>query len=98
MAQRIARAGPSNAARNPSPAVSSSSPGEAFERTANRRVVLVEEGSPARVAEILDPLGGADEIGEEDGGQHAVGSGTGRAPVRNSSTSSTIWSASTATK
>ena len=73
-------------------------PGEASERTADRRVVLVEQGSPARVPEILDPLGRADEIGEEDGGQHAVGGGTGRVPVRNSSTSSTIWSASTATK
>ena len=53
---------------------------EASELAANRRVVLVEEGSPARVPEILHPLGRADEIGEEDGGQHAVGSAHGTRP------------------
>ena len=80
MAQRIARAGPSNAARNPSPAVSSSSPAKRSSARRTDRVVLVEEGSPARVAEILHALGGADEIGEEDGGQHAVGSAHGTSP------------------
>jgi hypothetical protein len=35
-------------------------------------VVLVEQRSPARVAENLDLLGGANEVGRDNGGQNAV--------------------------
>ena len=72
-AQRTARAGPSNAARKPSPAVSTSRPRK---RSSSRRTAaswVLEQLAPAAVAELDGPLGRADDVGEEDGGQHAVG-------------------------
>ena len=72
-AQRTARAGPSKVARKPSPAVSTSRPRK---RSSSRRTAAswaLEQLAPAAVAELDGPLGRADDVGEEDGGQHAVG-------------------------
>jgi hypothetical protein len=65
-AQRIARAGPSKAARKPSPAVSSSSPGEPASSRRTASWCSASSAAHARVAELLDALGGADEVGDED--------------------------------
>src|SRR3954467_6749717 len=71
-AQRTARAGPSKAARKPSPAVSTSRPRK---RSSSRRTAAswVLSSSRQRAAELGGPLGRADDVGEQDGGKHAVG-------------------------
>ena len=89
-AQRIARAGPSNVARKPSPVVSTSWPRKPLEtarrttrcgvRAARRQRSVAElGGSPRRV----------DDVGEQHRRQHAVGLTRSRgSPVRNSSITS----------
>ena len=74
-AQRIARAGPSNEAKKPSPAVSSSRPRKRASWRAHDGVVPLEQLAPAAVAELGRLCGRADDVGEEDGREHAVGLG-----------------------
>ena len=71
-AQRIARAGPSNVAKKPSPAVSTSRPSNRSELAPHGGVVLLDEVAPAPVPELRRLRGRADEIGEEHGGEHAI--------------------------
>ena len=68
-AQRIARAGPSKLAKNPSPAVSISRPRNRANSSAHGAVVKLQELSPAAVSERRRALGRADEVGEENRGQ-----------------------------
>ncbi len=44
---------------------------------ANQGVVAVEQGVPAAVAQTGRTLAGADDVGEQDRGQHPVGFGAG---------------------
>ena len=53
---------------------------------------------PGPVTQPARQLGRADDIAEEDASEHPAGPARGRAPVTNSSTSSTIWSGSIETK
>ena len=64
-------------------------------RTSGR---AVEQVAPALVAELGGALGRADDVGEQDGREHAVGLARRRAPVRNSSISSTTRRSSTQRK
>ena len=79
-AQRIARAGPSNVAKNPSPAVSTSRPSKRASSRRTDRVVLLEQLAPAAVAELGGALGRADDVGEEHRREHAVGRRVSRMP------------------
>ena len=93
-AKRIARAGPSKVARKPSPAVSTSRPRKRSSSRGQRCVVPLEELAPAPIAKLRARLGRADDVGEHTVASTRSSSGAGRAPVRNSSISSTIWSGS----
>jgi hypothetical protein len=70
-AQRIARAGPSKVAKNPSPAVSTSS-AIPLEFPPHDPVMRVEEGAPWTVGQCRGALGRAYDVGEEHGGEDAV--------------------------
>ena len=45
----------------------------AGERGAHERVMAVEQLAPAAVADLRGPLGRADDVREQDGGEHALG-------------------------
>ena len=60
-------------AKKPSPAVSSSHAAEARELAADGRVVRSRSSRQRAVAQLGRPLGRADDVGEQDGGEHAVG-------------------------
>ena len=71
-AQRTARAGPSKAARKPSPAVSISRPRKRSSSRRTSAVVRLEQLAPATVAELGRAFGGAHDVGEQHGRQHPV--------------------------
>ena len=48
-------------------------PTEPCELLAHDGVVLVEEGAPTGVTELGGAGGGADDVGEEDGGEPSIG-------------------------
>ena len=52
-------------------------PAKARDLLAQQAVVLIEQLAPAAVAELSGPLGRADDVGEQDGREDAVGLGTG---------------------
>ena len=75
-AQRTARAGPSKVARKPSPAVSISRPRKRASSRRTDRVVALEQLAPASVAQRAAAVSvDADDVGEEHGGEHALGLG-----------------------
>ena len=71
-AHRIARAGPSNVARKPSPAIRTSLPRNRSSRSRTSAWCSREERRPAPVAELGGVLGRADDVREEHGREHAV--------------------------
>ena len=73
-AHRIARAGPSNAAKNPSPAVSTSRPRKRVELAPDDGVMPLDELAPRPVAELRRLSRRADDVGEQDGREDASGS------------------------
>ena len=89
VAQRTARTGPSNIAKNPSPAVSSSSPRNSASR---RRTIALWRSRRSRqphVAELGGPLGRADDVREEERRQHTVRRGGAVEARQEASVSST---------
>ena len=71
-AHRIARAGPSNEAKKPSPAVFCSDAVEPAQLPPHERVMTRDQVAPACVTELRHVLGGADDVGEHHGGQHPL--------------------------
>ena len=71
-AQRMARAGPSNEATKPSPVVLISLPRKPPELFAHRPVMGVKQRAPPLVAERCGLCSGADDVGEEHGGEDAL--------------------------
>ena len=71
-AQRIARAGPSNVARMPSPAVSSSRPPRSASALPHACSKRSSSDAPAPVAELARVLGRADDVDEEHRREHAI--------------------------
>ena len=71
-AQRTARAGPSNVAKNPSPAVPTSTPRNRRIQCPDRRVVPLEEVAPRSIAHHGCAIGRTDDVGEDHGGEHPV--------------------------
>ena len=67
---------------------------EPLELATDGGVVTAQQLRPVAVAESLQPLGRADEVGEEDGGEDTIGLGCGLTPVASSSISSRIRSRS----
>ena len=65
-------------AKKPSPAVSTSLPRKRPSWGANRLVVLLQQLAPGAVAELCGPRRCADDVGEEDGGEHTVRLGLAR--------------------
>ena len=72
-AARIARAGPSKVARMPSPVDLTARPRWRSTSRRTSRVVALEHVAPGAVAQLGGALGGADDVGEQDRRQHAVG-------------------------
>ena len=72
-AQSIATLGLVNVATNPSPAVLTSRPRNRSSSMADDAVVIVEQVVPAEVAEFGGALGRADDVGENDCGEHTFG-------------------------
>ena len=72
-AQRIARAGPSKRAKNPSPAVSISEPRKRASSCRMSCMVPLEQPAPSAVAELGRLGGRTDDVGEEDGREDALG-------------------------
>jgi hypothetical protein len=72
-AHRTPRAGASNAARNPSPAVSISRPSNRASLFADDRVVAAQEFAPAAVTKLRGPGSRANDVREHHGGQDPVG-------------------------
>ena len=73
-AQRTARAGPSNVARNPSPVDPDLLAAVALELASRTsRWWSASSCRPAPVAELGGALGRADDVGEEHGREHAIG-------------------------
>ena len=71
---RIDRAaGPSNVAKMPSPAMSTSRPRKRATWARTRRSCLVEQFLPGAIPELRRLRRRADDVGEEEGGEHAIG-------------------------
>jgi hypothetical protein len=51
---------------------------EAADALGGHPVVVVEDVAPGPIAGAAQALGGADDVGEEHGGEHPVGWGLGR--------------------
>ena len=68
----IPRAGPSNVASTPSPCPLHLDAPEPCQLALDDVIVSLEQFAPAPVAELGGSLGGADDVGEEDGHQHAL--------------------------
>ena len=75
-AQRIARAGPSKVAKKPSPGGVELLPSEPRELARARSRGAARGDPPRAIAERGRALGRADDVGEEDGREDAVGDGT----------------------
>jgi hypothetical protein len=65
-----------------------------FDLPAREMVVPGEESRPAGIADFGQPLGRADDVGEQDGRKDPVQAAPCRSPVRNASISSTTASTS----
>ena len=88
-AQRTARAGPSKVARKPSPSVLTSSAAVARELARGRARGGASSSSRQRRSPTLGrALGRADDVGEQDGRQHALGRAAGARAGDDSSSSS----------
>ena len=71
-AARTAQAGPSNVAKNPSPAVSRLPALKPRELATNYRVMLLQEHAPTCVSETRRQLRRTHDVGEQDRGEHAL--------------------------
>jgi len=90
IAQRIARCGPSNIARKPSPEVFTSRPRKRASCERTTAVVRIKQSVPVAVADLRRPARRVHDVGEQHRGQHPiidqvsplVGEGTRRFPGR----------------